>query len=114
MGTLYGILVLEKRLLELENRFQATKETDIIEEIDSIKSELAKFIQERTRGAIIRSKATWYNEGEKPTKYFLGLEKRDFANKTISRQERADDTITSKKDEILEEQKSFYQNIMWN
>ncbi len=37
--------------------------------------------------------ATWYNEGEKATKYFLGLEKRNFANKTISRLERANGTL---------------------
>ncbi len=104
--------VLEKRLLDLENRYQSTKEDEILEEIESIKGELHKFVRERTQGAMIRSKATWYQEGEKPTKYFLGLEKRNFANKTISRLELADGTIVSQKDRILKEEKSFYESLL--
>ena len=34
-------------------------------------------IEHRTKEAIIRSKSLWYNEGEKNTKYFLNLEKKN-------------------------------------
>ena len=37
--------------------------------------ELEKIIEFRTKGAVLRSKTTWYNEGERNTKYFLNLEK---------------------------------------
>ena len=38
----------------------------------------------RTKGAILRSKSRWCNEGEKNTEYFLNLEKRHFKQGTIS------------------------------
>ena len=31
-------------------------------------------IEYRTRGAMLRSRTRWHNEGEKNTKYFLNLE----------------------------------------
>ncbi len=102
---------MEKRLLDLENKYQATKDNEILEEIDSIKGELHKFVKERTQGAIIRSRATWYQEGEKPSKYFLTLEKRNFANKTINRLESSNGTIISEKETLLKEQKSFYEAL---
>ena len=40
------------------------------------KIELENIIEYKTKGAIIRSKARWYNEGEKNNKYFLNLENR--------------------------------------
>jgi len=40
------------------------------------KRELENIIEYRTKGAIIRSKARWFNEGEKNNKYFLNLENR--------------------------------------
>ena len=36
--------------------------------------ELKNIIEYKTKGAIIRSKARWHNEGEKNNKYFLNLE----------------------------------------
>ena len=33
-------------------------------------------IENRTKGAILRSKCDWYENGEKSTKFFLNLEKR--------------------------------------
>jgi hypothetical protein len=48
------------------------------------KAELEKIIEYRTKGAILRAKCRWHNEGEKNTKYFLNLEKRHFKNGVIS------------------------------
>ena len=44
-------------------------------DLETRKHELEVIIEHRTKGAIIRSKSLWYNEGEKNTKYFLNLEK---------------------------------------
>ena len=49
--------------------------------LEGYKQELEKLIEYKTKGSIIRSKTRWYNEGEKITKYFLGLEKRHFNKK---------------------------------
>ena len=34
-------------------------------------------------GSIVRSRAKWTEEGEKPTNYFLNLENRHYTNKII-------------------------------
>ena len=44
--------------------------------LEALKFLLEKIIEYRTKGAIIRSRSRWYNEGEKNTKYFLNLEKK--------------------------------------
>ena len=36
--------------------------------------EIEQIIEHKTKGAILRSKCRWYNEGEKNTKNFLNLE----------------------------------------
>ena len=56
----------------------------IIERINLSKRDLEKIIEHRTKGAVLRSKSQWYNEGERNTKYFVNLEKRHFKQGTIS------------------------------
>ena len=41
----------------------------------NLESRLSNVYDEKIRGAQIRSRANWISEGEKPTKFFLGLEK---------------------------------------
>ena len=54
------------------------------EKLNESRLELEKIIEFHTKGAILRSKMRWYNEGEKSTKYFLNLEKRHYKQGTIS------------------------------
>ena len=68
-------------------------------------------MQRQTRGAMIRSKARWHNEGEKNTKYFLNLEKRHFNTKTIRQLQLENSSVIKTDEEILTEAKSFYQNL---
>ena len=79
----------------------------IIERINSLKRDLEKIIEHRTKGAILRSKSQWNNEGERNTKYFLNLEKRHYKQGTISQLKINDaDFVTSDK-AILSECESF-------
>jgi len=65
----------------------------------------------RTKGAIIRSKSQWYNEGEKNSGYFLNLEKRLCKQGTISQLKINDtDFVTTDRD-ILSECTAFYKNL---
>ena len=61
------------------------------------------------QGYIVRSRARWVEEGEKPTKYFCNLESHNFINKTIKR---VDDVHTTfhEQFEILKV-KSFYEAL---
>ena len=57
-----------------DNITEVDRET-LTMQLEGYKQELEKLIEYKTKGSIIRSKTRWYKEGEKNTKYFLGLEK---------------------------------------
>lgn len=49
------------------------------------KKELESIRKEKLLGHMIRSRARWIEEGEKPSKYFCNLESRNYLNKTIKK-----------------------------
>ena len=53
---------------------------------------LEKLLQHKTKGAILRSKVRWFEHGERSTKYFLNLEKRNFCQKSVTKLKLKDDT----------------------
>ena len=67
------------------------------DEIQLTKDNLEKEIEYKTKGALIRCKVQWYEEGEKPTKYFLNLEKRNYKNKVIGQLRLANWMVTTDK-----------------
>ena len=72
---------LENRLAELENMITTNPSEEVITEYSNCKSDLETLYNYITVGIIMRSKSNWYEFGEKSSKYFLNLEKR---NKTKS------------------------------
>ena len=77
-----------------------------------MKQRNVKIIEHQTKGAILRSKSRWYNEGEKNTKYFLNLEKRyNCKQGTISQLKINDEDLLHTDKEILHECESFYRNL---
>ncbi len=68
-------------------------------------------MEERTRGARIRCRVRWYEEGEKSSKYFLNLEKRNYNNKVINKLKDSKNHIVTDPNLILNEEKEFYQNL---
>lgn len=102
---------LEKRLKVLAEVHDLTATPDIISEAQSIKRELAELQQHQANKTIFKTKANWTQMGEKPTAYFLGLEKRKGKNKTItSIQDEKGKLLTNNKD-ILEYEKRYFTNI---
>ena len=80
-------------------------------DIEGKKRELERIIEYQTKGAILRSKSRWYNEGEKNTKYFLNLEKRHCKQATITQLKVSEDDFISTDKEILLECENFYKNL---
>ena len=71
----------------------------ILVQLEDKTRELEKIIEYRTKGAILRAKCRWYNEGETNSKYFLNLEKRHYKNGVISQLKLGDNEfISSDKD----------------
>jgi hypothetical protein len=63
---------------------------------------------------MIRSKARWLEEGEKPSKYFCHLESRNYLNKTIKRVEIQEKGIVHNQLDILREIKDYYETLYRN
>ena len=97
-----------QQILYIENIVQEVPCSSLLEDL---KTELEKIHKEKFRGIVLRSQATWVDEGEKPTKYFCTLEKRNYVNKTISKiRNDIGDIITEQKN-ILENIYQFYKSV---
>ena len=62
-------------------------------------------------GLLIRSRSQWIENGEKPTKYFCSLEKRNYTNKTITKLVNTEGNVIVDQKLILNEIKDFYYNL---
>ena len=104
-----SIAFLEKNLAKVSTD-DAVKQK-MWSELETKKRELETIIEHQTKGAILRSKSRWYNEGEKNTKYFFNLEKRHCKQGTISQLKINDEDLVQTDKEILHECESFYRNL---
>ena len=103
---------LQNRINELFKRAETEPNNKhIICEIQSIRLRLKKIMQCKTKGAILRSKVRWYEEGERNTRYFYNLEKRNYEKKTIAKLKRSNGTVTNDQFEILREQMEYYEAL---
>ena len=76
-----------------------------------LKQELCLIYENKGKGSIVRSKTKWIEQGEKPTKYFFNLERRNYNHKTIRELKYPDGTLVTKEDEILKEIEIFYNDL---
>ena len=97
-----NILLLEEDLEHLE---------DNRNELEQLKQALEISRVKKIDGIIVRSKVQWVKDGEKATKYFCNLEKRNFTNRTISFLERSDGQAITEQENILAEVHDFYKNL---
>ena len=105
---------IEKTIKILEEQtanIDATDCQNVWSELEKKRRELETIIEYQTKGAILRSKSRWYNEGEKNTKYFLNLEKRHCKQGTITQLKVNDKDLIQSDREILHECETFYKNL---
>ena len=103
----------ERELLDkLENleKNLNTNDSNYIE-YQSVKTEWENLQSEKTKGAIVRSKSKWVEFGEKNSKYFFNLEKRNYGIKYIKKIIKPNGIETSEPGEILQEQVGFYADL---
>ena len=90
--------ILNKEIASLE------QEVPDLELLDKKKKEVESIRSEKIKGSIIRSRAKWLREGEKPSKYFCMLENHRYIEKTIK-------NIKNEKEENINEQESILTEI---
>ena len=102
---------LEETVKHLENTYSLTPNNENFNLLEDAKTELEKEYDYITEGSIVRSRARWYEKGEKNNKYFLSLEKINKKKSTIKILKKNDDVILKNAHEIQNEIKAFYVNL---
>ena len=83
----------------------------ILKQYDDLKKELQHHYNNKGKSAIFRSKCRWVEKGEKATKYFFNLEKRNYNRKTINEIKLENDETTTDETQILSMIRIYYSNL---
>ena len=106
---------LQKRLDKIDKSISNSSDNQNIEhklkEFDRLKNELNRLYEIKGKGAIFRSKVRWVELGEKPTKYFFNMEKKNYDKKVISELKRSDGKIIVNDQDIMTDIQTFYENL---
>ena len=79
--------------------------------LDDKKQELEGIRELKMQGHVVRSRVNWLHEGEKASKYFCALEKRNFTEKTIRKLKLNNGDFTTNQKIILNSIREFYSNL---
>ena len=102
--------ILQEKIQNLETALDANSEEQI-SEYNQLRREWENLQDIKTKGAIIRSKAQLVEEGEKNSKYFLNLEKRNYNRKCMKTIINRDGLEVTDPKNILNEQANFFENL---
>ena len=81
------------------------------QECKNLQKTIKQYYERQTEAARIRSRVKNFEEGEKSTKYFFNLEKRNISNKTWTRIKCKDGNYKNDIQSILKEQKIFFEEL---
>jgi len=95
-------------LQEINDQNHSDLLTEVLHDLNMQLEEIRKY---ELNGILIRTRAKWIEDGEKPSKYFCSLEKRNFVNKSINKLVCSSGRELYHQDEILTEIKLFYANL---
>ena len=84
---------------------------DQIRSLNALKTDLETKRNSEIKGSILRAKVRWLDSGEKPTKYFLNLENRNYTSKLIPKIILESGEEIFNQEDILGEQKNYYENL---
>ena len=102
--------VLQNDYTIASEKFESDPSDSNANQMAAAKEKLELFYEQKAKGIIIRARARWHEHGERSTKYFLNLEKRNYVKKHMRKLDIHDSTITDPFT-ILSEQKRFYQDL---
>ncbi|WP_419623992.1 hypothetical protein, partial [Thiolapillus sp.] len=100
------------QLTQIEKEIPKCKNPKILlQQKTQIKAELEIHALAMARGAQTRARARFIEEGEKNTRYFLGLEKAQVAANTITSLKTDNENAITSQADLLHEQARFYSNL---
>ena len=99
-----------EKVTELESQISLNSSDHLINEYNQYKFELEKLYDYITTGIILWSRTTWYEQGEKSSKYFMNLEKSSRAKSQICKLMTEND-IQTDPSSIMSYVKNFYSSL---
>ena len=100
-----------KLQMEMTAPTKNTNTSNVHEAIEVVNTRIREIENDQVQAAIYRSRYKWATQGQKMSKYFFALEKRNFNNKTIFTVIKNDGSICTEQKEILKEQENFYRKL---
>ena len=85
-----------------------------LKQLESLQAEYENLYDFITQGAIIRSRAAWYEMGERNNKYFLNLENSNKKKTSVRKIFTSKGTLTHDPKKIMNELESYYSNLYAN
>jgi hypothetical protein len=82
-----------------------------LKQYEDLKKELQQSYENKGEAAKLRSKCLWVEKGERPTKYFFNLEKRNYSRRVIYELELEEDEIITSEKQILLEIENYFTNL---
>ena len=107
---------MKKKEKDLENSIQSLEAKIVLTEnekrkLEKDKQELVAIRDKRMEGVLLRSRARWIADGEKITKYFCGLEKRNYISKQMTKLTLNNREEIYESKDIIKEVKLFYKRL---
>ena len=102
---------LEESLKVFTKKCDTNPSKENFEELECLQAEYDQMYDYITQGSIIRSRATWYEMGEKNNKYFLNLEKHNKKKSSVRKIFTSEGKMTTDPKKIMNELESFYSNL---
>ena len=93
------------------NNFFSPDINQILLHYDNLKSELQFLYENKGRQAMFRAKCRWVEQGERPTKYFFNLEKRNYNKKNIRELRQEDESTTTNDKQILYQIEAYFRDL---
>lgn len=81
------------------------------QEFNQVVQQYHELQAEKTRAALIRTRSEWLQNGEKPTRYFLNLEKHLYNKKVIKRLKLNNGEYLTNPDQILKMEQTFFKSL---
>ena len=105
----------EEELIQDIEHLERTSSLDThLDLLEDKKVELEQIRKSRLKGELVRSRIQWLSEGEKPSKYFCNLEKKNFLAKTIRSVQLENGSQVLHQEEILKCVGQYYQRLFKN
>ena len=108
----------KQELLQIESSIKQAEETLIsdpsasnLEDLEKLKNKYDSHFDYIAKGAIVRSIATWYEQGEKSNKYLLGLESNRGKKSCIRRMFTRKSSLISNQKKIMAEIENFFSDL---